>query len=108
MVRPGSVELGEQRVRIDWSDGHSSVFSNVSLREACPCALCKGEVSPMGGRRSFRVLQDISADVKATAFTRVGLYALSFAWSDGHSTGIYPYDYLLSLCECSVCLANRG
>jgi len=27
----------------------------------------------------------------------VGGYAVSFSWADGHSTGIYSYDYLRSL-----------
>jgi len=34
----------------------------------------------------------------------VGNYALSFAWSDRHSTGIYTFDYLRSICPCPQCL----
>jgi DUF971 family protein len=30
----------------------------------------------------------------------VGRYALQIFWSDGHSTGIYAFDYLRSLCPC--------
>jgi DUF971 family protein len=38
----------------------------------------------------------------------VGRYAISFGWSDGHSTGIYPYSYLLEMCECAECAAKAA
>jgi hypothetical protein len=34
----------------------------------------------------------------------VGNYALSFAWSDGHQTGIYTFGHLRDLCPCPQCL----
>jgi DUF971 family protein len=37
----------------------------------------------------------------------VGNYAIEFRWEDGHSTGIYAYDYLRSLCPCADCKASR-
>jgi DUF971 family protein len=33
----------------------------------------------------------------------VGNYAIEFRWHDGHSTGIYTYNYLRSLCPCRIC-----
>jgi len=53
------------------------------------------------------MVPDVPALVRASEYRMVGLYAIAFAWSDGHSTGIYPYDYLLERCECSVCMAER-
>ena len=38
----------------------------------------------------------------------VGRYALRFQWSDGHSTGIYPFDMLRRICPCDVCEAQRA
>jgi DUF971 family protein len=38
----------------------------------------------------------------------VGRYAVAFSWSDGHSTGIYPYGYLLGICECDACAGKRA
>ncbi|MEK7316525.1 MAG: gamma-butyrobetaine hydroxylase-like domain-containing protein, partial [Candidatus Eisenbacteria bacterium] len=35
----------------------------------------------------------------------VGQYALHFDWSDGHTTGIYSYDYLRRICPCDACLS---
>jgi DUF971 family protein len=36
----------------------------------------------------------------------IGNYAIEFHWHDGHSTGIYTYDYLRSLCPCPECDAS--
>lgn len=33
----------------------------------------------------------------------VGSYAISIQWEDGHSTGIYNWDYLRALCSCNEC-----
>jgi len=37
----------------------------------------------------------------------VGRYALQIYWSDGHSSGIYTFDYLRNLCPCTDCEAAR-
>ena len=37
--------------------------------------------------------------------TPVGRYAISFTWNDGHSSGIYSWDYLRRHCPCEVCSA---
>ncbi len=37
----------------------------------------------------------------------VGNYALSLIWSDGHSTGIYTWEYLRDLCPCPECDSAR-
>lgn len=82
-------------VRVTWDDGHVGEYSEEYLRGYCPCALCQGH----GGERRFisvpgARLQEIRA---------VGNYAIEFRWQDGHSTGIYSYDYLRSLCPCATC-----
>jgi DUF971 family protein len=33
----------------------------------------------------------------------VGRYAVNIHFSDGHTTGIFSYDYLRSLCPCETC-----
>ena len=35
--------------------------------------------------------------------TPIGRYAISFAWNDGHGSGIYSWDYLRRHCQCEVC-----
>jgi DUF971 family protein len=43
------------------------------------------------------------AKARATAATQVGNYAIQISFSDGHSTGIYSYDHLRSICPCPEC-----
>jgi len=82
-------------LRILWKDGSASILSPRLLRVCCPCARC---VDEMTGRRILRP-EDIAEDVYPTAIHYVGRYALKFVWSDGHDTGIYPFDYLRKLGE---------
>lgn len=86
-------------VRITWDDGHVGEYQDQYLRGYCPCAMCQGH----GSQRRFisvpaAKLQEIRA---------VGNYAIEFRWQDGHSTGIYTYDYLRSLCPCAACSVAR-
>lgn len=108
MAVPRKVTLTPSQVLVEWSDGHASTFGNKDLREACPCALCKGEPPAIGVSRVIPLTPAAPADVAAVKFSLVGRYAISFAWSDGHSSGIYPFTYLLEMCECAACAANRS
>ena len=38
----------------------------------------------------------------------VGRYGLTPVWEDGHKTGIYTYEKLLSLCECEECSKRKS
>jgi len=40
---------------------------------------------------------------RAQSATQVGNYAIQINFNDGHSTGIFSYDYLRSMCPCPVC-----
>ena len=78
------------RLRIVWGDGEFAEYAPRDLRVRCPCAGC---VDEMTGRRIL-VPEMVPEDVYPTAIHYVGRYALQFMWSDGHSTGIYPYEFL--------------
>lgn len=106
MPVPKRVDLTPSHVLVEWSDGHKGVHPNKALREECPCALCQGEPPAIGVSRVIRLLPAAPEGVQAVRFSMVGRYAIAFAWSDGHSTGIYPYDYLLSVCECEACIGD--
>jgi len=101
-VFPRDVQYTPSEVRIEWADGHRSVYANHDLRCACSCAGCVDE------RTGERTLQPgrVPADVKALGIRLVGNYALEFEWSDGHRTGIYSFTLLRRLCSCAVCQAN--
>jgi ATP-binding protein involved in chromosome partitioning len=83
------------RLRIRWQDGDVSTYLPRDLRLACPCAGC---VDEMTGRRVLAPAS-IPADVYPLAIHYVGRYALQLIWSDGHQTGIYPFEYLRRLAE---------
>jgi len=87
------------RLSIEWADGHVSEYEPWDLRVACPCAGC---VDEMTGRRTLRY-DDVPSSVHPVEISYVGRYALTFTWSDGHSTGIFPFDYLRRLCPCPDC-----
>ena len=81
------------RLRIEWGDGAASELAPRMLRLLCPCAAC---VDEMTGERTLRP-ETVREDVYPTAIHYVGRYALQFVWSDGHSTGIYTFEYLRQL-----------
>ncbi len=66
---------------------------------ACPCAGCIDEFT----RRRILTEEMVDEGVYPTTIEYVGRYALQFFWSDGHGTGIYPYDFLRGPCGCSIC-----
>lgn len=103
MPVPKEIQSDEKEVRVLWSDGHRSVYTNKRLRAECPCALCKGERGIMGEVYMQPTRASIPEDIRVVNHTLVGRYAIAFSWSDGHQTGIYPFDYLAGLCECKEC-----
>ncbi len=103
MPIPRKVALSPTQVVIEWSDGHKSIHQNKSLREACPCAICKGEPPAIGTSLVIPLTLSAPEGVLAVRYSMIGRYAISFVWSDRHSSGIYPYDYLLEICECEDC-----
>ena len=86
-------------LRIEWKDGHTSVYSPHRLRLHCPCAGCVDEGT---GRRTLTRAM-VPDDVYPQAIHYIGRYALQFIWSDGHETGFYTFDRLRALCDCDVC-----
>ena len=96
-------------MEIDWADGHRSAWSFAWLREACPCATCVEERT-MDGRkigqsksRPAAVLPMYTPPAKPASAQAVGRYAIQFNWQDGHSGGIYSWDYLRRSCQCREC-----
>ena len=64
------------------------------------CAECVEEFT---GERKI-VHGSIPSSIERANVTAVGNYALGFAWSDGHDSGIYTFEYLRKLCPCAQCL----
>jgi len=96
-------------LEIDWQDGHRSAWSFAWLRDACPCATCvderKNEGRKIGQAKSkpTELLPMYKPPAKPASAHGVGRYALQFNWQDGHSGGIYSWEYLRRNCQCAEC-----
>src|SRR5580704_11212373 len=96
-------------LEIDWADGHKSAWSFAWLREACPCATCidlrkaEGRKAGQPKPKPTTVLPMFTPPPKPVSAHAVGRYALQFNWQDGHSSGIYSWDYLRRNCQCPEC-----
>jgi len=104
---PVSREITDKEIKIGWSDGHQSIHYHKFLREACPCAACKGESGLFGRQFYAPPPMSIPDDIKPLKLEQVGRYAINIHWSDGHSTGIYTFEYLRELCQCDQCKSKR-
>lgn len=97
---------GDSKIKIEWEDGHASLYTLTYLRRACPCARCKQW--PKKEADGFPALPEAQArNIQANAVHPVGRYAIQFMWSDGHMTGYYPYEYLRKICPCPECTTKR-
>jgi len=100
-------------MEIDWEDGHSSKWNFAWLRNACPCATCveerkvDGRLPGQPKAQPKQLLQMYEAPARPASAQAVGRYAIQFHWQDGHSSGIYSWDFLRRNCQCEVCKAAR-
>jgi DUF971 family protein len=108
---PKSVKVHQSTgagVDVVWKDGHVSHYSFKFLRDACPCATCDDERADSGRelgappkpKGALPMYKDPAVPVQTE---RVGNYAMTFTWNDGHNTGIYTWDFLRALCPCEEC-----
>ena len=98
-----AIELGDDSISVQWSDGHRSEFNAKYLRINCGCAECVEEWS----KRKLLDPATVPADIHAEDYLMVGRYAVQFLWSDAHFTGIFPFEMLRRLCRCDECKAER-
>jgi DUF971 family protein len=90
---------GARTTQIDWADGHKGIYPHNVLRGYCPCAGCQGHTG------EIKFIEPTDAQQELEDIETVGGYALALKWFDGHSTGIYSYKHLRSLCRCPECAA---
>ena len=96
-------------LEIDWKDGHKSAWSFAFLRAACPCATCVEERAQLGLKpgeskpKAAELLPMYTPPPKPSSVQPVGRYALQFNWLDGHTSGIYSWEYLRRTCQCHEC-----
>jgi DUF971 family protein len=93
-MRPLDLQPVGNELAIKWDDGSESFIPLEKLRRCCPCAGCQGEAGVLGN-----VHKNPERPLPPTAFelvriVGVGGYAIQPVWADGHTTGIYSFDYL--------------
>jgi ATP-binding protein involved in chromosome partitioning len=88
-------QSGERELAIRWADGKEFIYDVRDLRLACACARCVDEWS---GEQQLDP-GSVPADVRPLRIERVGRYAIQIEWSDGHASGIYPFQRLRQLAE---------
>lgn len=114
-ITPTSLErTGASGLRVQWSDGTTTEYTAALLRKSCPCATCREKhgakdsgakesggadgQSNAGKSLALPVLSMAEAQpLSIRAMRPVGNYAYNIAFSDGHDSGIYTFDYLLSV-----------
>lgn len=101
---PQEIKSSTDGLFIRWNDGHQSRYPGRDLRMSCRCAGCVDEWT----HESLLKPELIPKDIKPKKIDVVGSYAIHIDWSDGHSTGIYSYDYLREICACDECKATRS
>jgi len=82
-------------IHIDWGNGKTSALNPYHVRCACPCAMCVDEYTGEPLLDPERVPKDIHPQT----IQLLGNYAVAFHWSDGHSSGIYSWEFLQRLAE---------
>jgi DUF971 family protein len=86
-------QKGDRALEITWADGAVSEYEVRALRLACACAACIDEWSGQGTLDPTTVPED----VRPLRIQPVGRYAIQIEWTDGHTSGIYPFRRLREL-----------
>ena len=99
----------DEKLEIEWRDGHHSTYTIGLLRSMCPCAACKAvrggyeghapAIQTSGPKKtSLTILPgNYAQPLAALSAELVGNYALRIDWSDGHGSGIYSFEFLREL-----------
>lgn len=91
---PKQIAMIGDQLALAWTDGTEQYLSLRTLRRACPCAACMGEPDVMGNKLSLEKKKYTAESSLLKKYEFVGAYALQFFWGDGHSSGIYTFEYL--------------
>ena len=104
-IKPTAIKVSrdQQQISITWSDAHECAYSFSLLRNACPCAECRGHenIGPVPDSDVFDLPEEDSPRTHLDDVEAVGSYAITLYWEDGHQYGIYNWDYLRASCPCN-------
>jgi len=89
----------DEALEVEWADGTRSTYPIAWLRRMSPSADAKA-LRDEQARNPLTVLPASTfsdTPLRAVDAELVGNYAIRITFSDGHSTGIYSWDYLRSI-----------
>lgn len=98
MIKPTNIAAIGNEIAIVWEDGLETYILMEKLRAASPSAENTGERDLLGKRYGGTDQKEFPG-VTVKGWHYMGGYAVQFDFSDGHRTGIYPFDFLRKLME---------
>jgi len=101
-MRPTDLQIIGDELAIKWADGSEQFIKLEALRRHCPCAGCKGEMDIMGNLYKGPEQPLTRDSFELSRLGRVGSYAIQPFWEDGHSSGIFSFDYLRKMATASA------
>ena len=89
---PTTVHLARDKrsVTLEYAGGETARLEATNLRAACRCAWCTKA-------RITGEAKEPAADITVAGLEPLGNRAIHISFSDGHRTGVFPWDYLRSL-----------
>lgn len=96
MPSPADIQLIGSEVAIRWDDGVESYLPFAKLRAASPSAEVRGERDIFGTQHGGEAPRSHEG-VGVRGWELIGNYAIRFDFTDGHRTGLYPYELLRKL-----------
>ena len=82
-----------------WNDESENAVPLKGLRDNCPCATCAGEKDIFGNVYKGPPQKVKKESYLISGIQPVGYYAIRPFWKDGHSSGIYSFEFLKNLCK---------
>lgn len=94
---PIQIEIRKSEgVHVQWADETTFFYPCALLRRMSPSADSK-EIREQLEKNPLTILPNTGNDITIEDGELVGNYAIRFAFSDGHRSGIYTWEYLRSL-----------
>jgi len=91
-------KLNSENILIKWDDDKEFTITLQYLRDRCPCASCAGESVLWREYKPSPLKILVPGKYELKSVEVIGNYAIALTWGDGHSTGIYAFDYLRRIC----------
>ena len=93
---PQKIEIVGDFLAMNWGGSEEIVLDSSTLRKNSPSAEQAGERDIFGRLYGGSKKNDFS-EVKLKSYEKVGNYALRLIFSDGHSSGLYSWEYFKNL-----------